>query len=163
MISDAFTFSFRKAYPPVSVAIFEDVKEVLDAYLARFERLRGVSLACRATVDNADQAIKIFQRSRPSIVITDLSLGEKANTDGFTILRFIKAESKRTAVALATLHSAESTTCIEAEIRQRPFDAVFHKTDFKGISAFITAKVGEFQMEPLEHSICFRRAQFRCP
>jgi len=142
--------SSRLAHAPVGVAVFEDVGEMLDAYVRRLERLNGVILKCRATVDNADEAIRIFRRSRPSIVITDLSLGEEANTDGFTILRFIKKESPRTAVALATLHSAGSTTDIEAEIRKQPFDAVFHKTDFNGIESFIALKAWELRRAPIE-------------
>ena len=156
MLGEAFTFSLKRVQRPVSLAIFEDVKDVFDLYVARFGRLNGVTLKCHATIDNADEAIKIFRRSRPSIVITDLSLGEKANTAGFTIVNMIKGESPRTAVALATLHTVDSVTDIEERIKAQPFDAVFHKTDFIGISAFITRKVGEFQREPLEHSFCLR-------
>lgn len=147
-------FTSKRAHAPVGVAIFEDVGEVLEAYVARFEGLRGINVMCRATVGSAGEAIGIFLRSRPSIVITDLSLGEKANTDGFTILRVIKEESPRTAVALSTLHSAGSTTAIEEEIRRQPFDAVFHKTDMQGMSAFITRTARGLRRAPIECVVC---------
>lgn len=134
----------------VSVAIFEDVQFVMDLYRERVDRLKGINLRNRTITECPDMALEIFMRSRPAIVITDLSLGPKENPDGFTIVRFIKKESPRTAVALSTSYSPKMHTPLQDRIAGEPFDAVFNKTDLEGICRFITKKAAEFRRDPIE-------------
>jgi DNA-binding NtrC family response regulator len=122
---------------PVNLLILEDVSDVLTIYVKRLKRIDGVKLPFKKTVNSVDEALFLFRRFRPEIVITDLSLRIPARADGIDILNEIKRISPDTPVGLATVFSPGSTDVTTETIRRAGFDAIFNKSDIRGLADFV--------------------------
>ena len=119
-----------------TLAIFEDTPEVFRIYHDRFSRLKGVEVKSTGPVGGIARALAVFERTRPGIVITDLSLSV-GNTEGFDLLKLIKERAPGTVVILTTAYSPAGTGEIHSRIMGESFDAVFNKGDISGIAAFV--------------------------
>lgn len=119
------------------VAIFEDNAMVCFAYSEILSACASVVYA--TPVLTVDEAIAVFLRERPDVVITDLSLNDKG-TEGFEILRRIREISPSTPVGLSTSsYHPQKNDEINREIRRQGFDALFQKADTRQMCEFVQA------------------------
>ncbi len=128
----------------VKILIFEDQPVPLSIYTAFLKCIPGVSLQCQETMHNPYDAILMFHSLRADGVITDMSLTERAQLDGITILHGVKHISSSTPVALATSFSPSSTDMTSDEIRHAGFDTVLsNKLDIASMVKFIRSDVAK--------------------
>lgn len=121
------------------VAIFEDNETVFFGYSEIFKTMVDAHIVSPGPVETVEDALRIFLEMRPDVVITDLSLNE-GGSEGFEILRRIKAISPNTPVGLSTSsYHPKKNDEINLEIRKQGFDALFQKADTIRMCEFIEA------------------------
>ncbi|MFN7991066.1 MAG: response regulator [Candidatus Micrarchaeia archaeon] len=114
---------------PLRVVVIEDFPPLLRLYLKELKKVTGIQVEPSSTVESIEGALNIFERAVPDIVITDLSLTE-GRTEGFDILKIVKAKSPSTTVILtSSAYDPSSNDPFAQEIRSHGFDAVFPKLD----------------------------------
>jgi len=133
------------------IAVFEDCPEVLEIVLkALAEKIPDLEFTHTHFVTSVDQSMNIFMNQRPHIVITDLCLSP-GRYDGFEILARIRRIEPETRVALSSsIYSAGAANDpnpnarrINRKAMKKDFDALFHKADLEGLSAFVRAHLDE--------------------
>ena len=133
---------FEPANRLVRLAIFEDSSFLLNLYVQRLGKQRSIDIRNSKTVQTVEEALSVFKKELPDIVITDLSLTPKG-TEGFEINKRIRALAPNTIVVLTSSVYSPKESGISEKMRKEKFDAIFHKMDLEGLDRFIEDRVLE--------------------
>jgi CheY-like chemotaxis protein len=113
----------------VDAVIFEDCSLILKLYLKELRKVRGLEIKNSDTIESVEQAMAVFGKAHPDLVITDLQL-TSGHLEGYEILRRVKERSPLTYVILTTSnYSSAGNDDFSRECRSKGFDAVFPKLD----------------------------------
>jgi DNA-binding NtrC family response regulator len=132
---------------PLKVLVVEDAAFLLDHYVKRLGTLDNIKLIKVPTMESIDQALEVFKREAPDVVITDLSL-TSSHTEGFGILRTLKRACPGICVVLTTsVYSPDNHDKLNEHIRHSKFDAVFHKLDLDNLVVFLRKRSLELALD----------------
>lgn len=132
---------------PLKVLVIEDTSFLLEHYARRLQTLDNIRLSGLKTVGSMGEALELFKRESPDVVITDLSLSP-SNTEGFGILRALKRACPGICVVLTTsIYSPDAHDELNEHIKRSKFDAVFHKLDLDNLVLFLRKRSLELALD----------------